>query len=64
LVQQVFTGLLLLTFLPLAFLSEQAQNFQIWRNGKQVPLFTSVATGTLGATGYIEFWGEKNDGVG
>jgi hypothetical protein len=39
-----------------------AQHFQLWRNGVQVPLFTSVATGTLGAADYIEFWGEMNDG--
>ncbi len=43
--------------------AQPAQNFQLWRNGKQIPLFTSVATGPLGASGYIEFWGEKNDGV-
>lgn len=38
-------------------------HFQLWRNGKQVPLFTSASAGTLGADGYIEFWGEKNDGL-
>ncbi|RZM09082.1 MAG: hypothetical protein EOO88_49295, partial [Pedobacter sp.] len=36
--------------------------FQLWRNGRQVPLFTSVQTGSLGASDYIEFWGEMNDG--
>ncbi len=36
--------------------------FQLWRNGIQVPLYTSVSTGTLGAGGYLEFWGEMNDG--
>ena len=35
----------------------------MWRNGKQVTLFTSSPTGSLGAGGYIEFWGERNDGV-
>lgn len=39
-----------------------AEQFQLWRNGVQVPLYTSVATGILGATDYIEFWGEMNDG--
>lgn len=43
--------------------NEPAQNFQLWRNGKQVPLYTSAASGPLGANGYLEFWGEKNDGV-
>jgi hypothetical protein len=39
-----------------------AENFQLWRNGKQVRIFTSVATGALGASDFIEFWGEMNDG--
>lgn len=43
--------------------NEPAQNFQLWRNGKEVPLYTSAATGALGANGYIEFWGQRNDGV-
>ncbi len=43
--------------------NEPGQNFQLWRNGKQVPLYTSAASGSLGANGYLEFWGEKNDGV-
>ncbi len=43
--------------------SQPAQSFQLWRNGKEVPLYTSAATGPLGANGYLEFWGEKNDGV-
>lgn len=43
--------------------SEPAQSFQLWRNGKEVPLYTSAATGALGPAGFLEFWGEKNDGV-
>lgn len=42
--------------------STPAQHFQLWRNGKEVRLYTSVATGPLGASDYIEFWGEMNDG--
>ncbi|MFN8243932.1 MAG: C25 family cysteine peptidase [Ferruginibacter sp.] len=42
--------------------SVPAQNFQLWRNGKEVRLFTSVASGVMGAGDYIEFWGERNDG--
>jgi flagellar hook assembly protein FlgD len=49
--------------LPTAIASTPAQNFQLWRNGKQVPLYTSVATGVLPTNGFIQFWGEKNDGV-
>ena len=42
--------------------SASAQDFQLWRNGVQVPIYTSVATGVLSPTDYIEFWGEMNDG--
>lgn len=42
--------------------STNAEHFQLWRNGKQVPIYTSVQTGALGAADYIEFWGEMNDG--
>src|SRR6185437_5939250 len=39
-----------------------AEQFQLWRNGVQVTLYTSVASGPLSPTDYIEFWGEMNDG--
>ena len=39
-----------------------AEQFQLWRNGVQVPIFTSVTTGLFSANDYIEFWGEMNDG--
>src|SRR5688500_12329943 len=39
-----------------------AEEFQLWRNGEQVPIYTSVASGVLSGTDYIEFWGEMNDG--
>lgn len=42
--------------------STPAEYFQLWRNGKQIPIYTSVATGSLSASDYIEFWGEMNDG--
>ncbi|MDB5252021.1 MAG: hypothetical protein JWP27_1190 [Flaviaesturariibacter sp.] len=41
----------------------QAQQFQLWRNGAEVPIYTSVQTGVLGGSDYIEFWGRMNDGV-
>lgn len=47
--------------LPAALTNISADQFQLWRNGKQVTLYTSIVTGPLGS-GYIEFWGEKNDG--
>lgn len=42
--------------------SVPAQDFQLWRNGKEVRIYTSVASGPLSATDYIEFWGLMNDG--
>src|SRR5947207_7438490 len=42
--------------------STSAQNFQLWRNGEEISLYTSVASGPLGASDYIEFWGNMNDG--
>ena len=42
--------------------STPAEYFQLWRNGKQIPIYTSVATGSLSGSDYIEFWGEMNDG--
>src|SRR4051794_17675255 len=39
------------------------QNFQLWRNGKEVPLYTISVSGALGTNGYLEFWGLKNDGI-
>lgn len=42
--------------------STNADHFQLWRNGKQIPLYTSVQNSVLGPSDYIEFWGEMNDG--
>src|SRR5947207_15072193 len=39
-----------------------AEQFQLWRNGVQVSIYTSVPSGVIPSNGYIEFWGEKNDG--
>jgi hypothetical protein len=39
-----------------------AEQFQLWRNGVEVPIYTSVVSGVIPGNGYIEFWGEKNDG--
>jgi Peptidase family C25 len=42
--------------------NSQAQYFQLFRNGKEVPIYTSVPSGIMGASDYIEFWGCMNDG--
>lgn len=39
-----------------------AQQFQLWRNGTQVAIYTSIPTGIFSATDYIEFYGYMNDG--
>src|SRR5690349_2149556 len=39
-----------------------AEQYQLWRNGQQVPIYTSKQTGAMGGSDYIEFWGEMNDG--
>ena len=40
-----------------------AKDFQLFRNGVEVPIYTSVSSGPLSPTDYIEFWGRMNDGV-
>ncbi|MDI3319908.1 C25 family cysteine peptidase [Pinibacter soli] len=40
-----------------------AEDYALYKNGKEVPLYTSSATGKLPANGYIEFWATTNDGV-
>src|SRR5215210_1921654 len=39
-----------------------AEQFQLWRNGIQVPIHTTVSSGIFNSSDYIEFWGEMNDG--
>lgn len=40
-----------------------AQFFELWRNGNKVPIYTTNASGPLASNGYIEFWGQGNDGI-
>ena len=42
--------------------NSDASHFQLWRHGKQIPIYTSTATGVLPGSGFIEFWAESNDG--
>ncbi len=42
--------------------SVNADHFQLWRNGQEVRLYTSVSGAPLGPSDYIEFWGQMNDG--
>ena len=38
------------------------QNFQLFRKGQEIPIYTSVSSGILGPSDYLEFWGQMNDG--
>ncbi|MEI9944358.1 MAG: C25 family cysteine peptidase [Chitinophagaceae bacterium] len=50
------------TIATLGLGATNADHFQLWRNGQQVPIYTSVQNAPLGSGDYIEFWGEMNDG--
>jgi hypothetical protein len=50
------------TLSSLGLANVPAEQFQLWRNGAEVTLYTSQSTGPLSASGYIEFWGIMNDG--
>ncbi len=50
------------TLAAAGLVSVNADNFQLWRNGKEVRLFTSASGTVLGTNDFIEFWGEMNDG--
>jgi len=39
-----------------------AADYQLWRDGVEVPIFTSQSAGPLSNDGYIQFYGTKNDG--
>ncbi len=59
------TGLYRISQTALATVNLQNTNveqFQLWRNGKQVPIYTTIPSGVLGSSDYIEFWGYQNDG--
>jgi hypothetical protein len=46
----------------LGIANADASHFQLWRQGKEVPLHVSSPLGVLPTNGFIEFWGEVNDG--
>jgi hypothetical protein len=39
-----------------------AESFQLWRNGEEVALYTSIPSGTMGSGDFLEFYGVMNDG--
>ena len=59
------TGLYRITQAQLAAIglnNTDVSQFQLWRNGVEVPIFTSSQAGNIPSGGYLEFWGEMNDG--
>ncbi len=36
--------------------------FQLWRNGEEVAIYTVPSSGMMDVNGYLEFWGDFNDG--
>ena len=51
------------TLLAAGLASNNATAFQLWRNGQEVRLYTSVSNGQLSSSDYIEFLGKMNDGL-
>ena len=39
-----------------------AEQFQLWRNGQELPVYISRQTGVLGSSDYIEFYSPGSDG--
>ncbi|HXL58634.1 MAG TPA: hypothetical protein VN958_20370, partial [Chitinophagaceae bacterium] len=39
-----------------------AEQFQLWRDGEELPIYISKTTGVLSVADYIEFWGEIANG--
>jgi len=42
--------------------SVPAEQFQLWRNGVEIAIYTSKTTGAFGTSDFIEFYGQLNDG--
>ena len=38
------------------------EQFQLWRNGQQIAIYTVPSSGVMDSNGYLEFWGDFNDG--
>ena len=39
-----------------------AEHFQLWRDGQEVPVYTTIQTGIMGSGDYIEFKSDMNNG--
>lgn len=40
-----------------------SEQFQLWKNGQEVPVYVSTSSGLLGSDDFIEFYGTQNDGT-
>ena len=43
--------------------SAPAEQFQLWRNGKEIAIYTSIPSGIFSSSDFIEFYGQMNDGL-
>ena len=43
--------------------STPAENFQLWHQGVEIPMYSSVASGVMGVNDYLEFYAITNDGA-
>ena len=50
------------TLAAVGMANANADHFQLWRNGVEIPIYTTQTNAPLAGDGYIEFWGEMNDG--
>lgn len=50
------------TLLAQGLATVPVEQFQLIRNGAEVPIYTYPASGIMGTDGFIEFWGRANDG--
>lgn len=50
------------TTLAASGLNANAENIQLWRDGEEVPVYTSVSSGPMGNNDFIEFVGAINNG--
>src|SRR5688500_17643059 len=39
-----------------------AEHFQLWRDGQEVPIYTTIQSGIMGSGDYIEFKSDMNTG--
>ena len=46
----------------LGLVNTNADHFQLWKNGVEVPLYTTQSNASINSDGFLEFYGKINDG--